>query len=284
MSKTIIIIGIFIIATVLVLVIGFIGNKVSDGIANSIRSKNFKKKSQSAPVKQAKSLAQMHNMSVHTQQPNMPEVQPTTPEVRSNAPAPHATAPAPQGFCPQCGCALHADSLFCGSCGARVEPAHKGNAWMSQIGTYAQAAVPKALTDKKPQISALAWVGIVAGGLVVLVIILCLIFGGHDLEGTYRYNGNETLTTFTFYKDGKVTATNDYCPNGSNYGDTLTGKYKKTGKNKYTVYLDKRNGKESMFDNNTEINVIKKNDNTLDIAISGRLSYFESYKEYCKIH
>ena len=187
-------------------------------------------------------------------------------------------------YCNNCGKEIRDGAAFCNHCGAKANNRSKGsNAVIKSINDYAEIVVPKALLDKFPKLNALAFVGILIALVFVLIVTVSIVtHGGHDLEGTYRYEGNETLTSFTFSKDGTVTATNDFCPNDLYYGETFYGKYKKTGRNKYEIHLTKKDGKDSSFDSLQDINVKKENDNTLKIAISSRFAYIENYKTYYK--
>ncbi len=95
--ETLYIIGFFAVVFVIVLIVGFIGNKAVDGAENALRSKRYDKRNGVSPkVSQQESLAARYS---------------------STPAAVKYTNKAPADLCRNCGARIPQGSAYCPSCG-----------------------------------------------------------------------------------------------------------------------------------------------------------------------
>ncbi len=104
MNDTLVIIVFFIAVAIVMLIVGFIGNKIVDGATNAARSKKIQQQKNNPQYGKTESLAARYNGA----QPNR-TVMPQQP------PAPKAK------FCTKCGNRLSEGAQFCNKCGTRAE-------------------------------------------------------------------------------------------------------------------------------------------------------------------
>ena len=102
---------------------------------------------------------------------------------------------------------------------------------------------------------------------------------GHDLSGTYYYDGRFPITTFTFSKDGTFTARCDYHEystgtvyqgNYSKFGGVYSLNFKgakTSGGNAVSSFMDTQFGKQY------KMSASKVGDNALKVWVSGGTAY-----------
>ena len=195
-------------------------------------------------------------------------------------------------YCNNCGKLIREGATSCDNCGAKANNRSTNSPIISKVNN-GSAAIRKPNLDKNVKLLVPVIACVFAAIAFVLIITIAIVsHGSHNLEGTYRCNSDMMFTSFTFTKDGKVTATYDYCVNDDMYGAVYTGKYKKSG-GKYIIHLTDNNisGGSSLtqfyndnVDDLYDIYAKKNGDNSLEIAISGKLAYLENYDTYYKTY
>lgn len=196
-------------------------------------------------------------------------------------------------YCNNCGKSIREGSASCDNCGAKANIRSTNNNSVISRVNGAGAGIRKPMANKniKLLIPVIACVFIVFA-FIMIITMAVVSHNSHNLEGTYRCNSDMMFTSFTFTKDGKVTATYDYCTSDDMYGAVYTGKYKKSG-GKYVIHLTENNlsGGSSLtqfyndnVDDMYDIYAKKNGDNSLEISISGKLAYLENYDTYYKTY
>ncbi len=129
-------------------------------------------------------------------------------------------------YCTSCGREIQQGDRYCTDCGVLITGQGKTDKiTLEQADRYASHIVPKALLFRFPNVRPIIFV---AGYAVIAILLLVVIMGagGHDLSGTYYTYENFPVYSIAFREDGTFTA---YDTN-----KILQGKYSKKG-GKYSL-------------------------------------------------
>lgn len=206
-------------------------------------------------------------------------------------------------YCSNCGTKLSGDARFCPSCGKPVEKtvgaSHSddskrglrsviSNSWNNSIvdksiqkaNAVLSRYTPESLSKKHPVYgSIIFWSGCFLAVLIGIIIIGTTASGGHDLNGTYAYDGRFPITRITFSDDGTFYASCDYYEYST--GATYMGKYRRHGSTyeltftgaendgvgAVTRYLDENIG------DSFSLSAEEVNDTTLKIKLNPKYGY-----------
>ena len=104
MSDSVMVIGLIVVVAIVMLIVGFIGNKIVDGASNAMRSKKVQQQKNNPQYNKTESLAARYN-----------RVQQNQTQMQQQISVPQAK------FCTKCVQPLNEDAVFCNACGNKVE-------------------------------------------------------------------------------------------------------------------------------------------------------------------
>lgn len=197
-------------------------------------------------------------------------------------------------YCIYCGREIPDTAGFCTYCGKPTEGPGQKTDWSTAAPAGSESVrtranrvagrfVPAQLAKRFPSVMPVAFVGIYAAALLIVILVISSIAGAgrHDLSGTYSTQEFFPVNTITFQTNGNFTAVSY-----AGYTETYQGKYSKNRTGKYSLRFTggSANGGSAVtqFEASTvgqqyELAAEKVNENTLKVQVIPKISYYAWY-------